>query len=82
MYQFYWEVCPVNQFRAILRRRRRALGSLALALAVAAVFWAVNSPAVIGASASERSLPIYQVKRDNKAVSLSFDAACGNIIFV
>lgn len=54
------------------------LGSIAFALAVAAIFWAVNSPAVIGASASSRQLPIYNVKRDNKAVSLTFDAAWGN----
>lgn len=66
------------QFRAILRKRRRAIGSIALALAVAAIFWAVNTPAVIGASASDRKLPIYNVKRDNRAVSLSFDAAWGN----
>ena len=62
----------------MLKRRRRALGSIALALVVVAIFWAVNSPAVVGASGSDRRLPIYNVKRDNKAVSLSFDAAWGN----
>ena len=68
----------MSKFRAMLKRRRRALGSIALALAVVAIFWAVNSPAVVGASGSDRRLPIYNVKRDNKAVSLSFDAAWGN----
>ena len=62
----------------ILRKHRRVLGSIALALAVAAIFWAVNSPAVVGASAASRELPIYSVKRDNKCVSLTFDAAWGN----
>ncbi len=59
-------------------RYRRALGPIALALAVALIFWAVNSPMIVGASAASRALPIYSVKRDNKAVSLNFDAAWGN----
>lgn len=66
------------KIRAILMRRRGLLGSIALALAVVAIFWVVNSPSVVGASASDRQLPIYNVKRDNKAVSLTFDAAWGN----
>lgn len=63
------------KFKAILTRHRGLLGSIALALAVVAIFWVVNTPAIVGASASERELPIYNVKRDNKAVSLTFDAA-------
>lgn len=61
-----------------LRRHRKLMGGLALFLAVAAIFWAVNSPAVVGASAATRELPIYSVQRDNKCVSLTFDAAWGN----
>ena len=38
----------------------------------------MNSPAIVGVSASARELPIYSVQRDNKAVSLTFDAAWGN----
>lgn len=68
----------MRNIRTTLRKHRRALGSLALALAVVAIFWAVNSPSVIGVSAATRELPIYSVKRDNKAVSLTFDAAWGN----
>lgn len=68
----------MNKFRSILMRHRRLMGSIALVLAVAAIFWAVNSPAIVGASAASRELPIYCVKRDNKAVSLTFDAAWGN----
>ena len=38
----------------------------------------VNMPAAIAASATERQLPIYCVDRDDKLVSISFDAAWGN----
>ena len=68
----------MNKFTHILRRHRGSLGSVALVLAVALIFWAVNSPAIVGASAATRELPIYNVQRDNKAVSLTFDAAWGN----
>lgn len=44
----------------------------------AAMFYAVNWPAAVGASASTRQLPIYCVQRDQKLVSISFDAAWGN----
>jgi len=40
--------------------------------------WMINSSAIVGASASVRELPIYCVDRDNKCVSLTFDAAWGN----
>ncbi len=62
----------------VLARHRKLLGSVALLLAVAAIFWAVNSPSVVGASAATRELPIYNVQRDNKCVALTFDAAWGN----
>ena len=64
--------------RTALRRHRRLIGPLALTLAVIAIFWVVNSPTIVGVSASSRKLPVYCVKRDNKAVSLTFDAAWGN----
>lgn len=51
------------------------MSSAAFLTAVALIFWAVNSPALIGASAATRELPIYNVQRDNKTVSLTFDAA-------
>jgi len=40
--------------------------------------WVINSSAIVGASAATRELPIYCVDRDNKCVSLTFDAAWGN----
>ena len=51
----------------------------ALCLCVAAaMFYVVNYPAAVGASAAARQLPIYCVQRDQKLVSISFDAAWGN----
>ncbi len=44
----------------------------------AVMFFLVNYPAAVGASASARQLPIYCVQRDQKIVSISFDAAWGN----
>ena len=68
----------MNKLKSMLMKHRRLLGPLTLTLAVVAIFWVVNSPAIVGVSASARELPIYCVKRDNKAVSLTFDAAWGN----
>ena len=69
----------MNKIKSILTSHRRLLGPLALVLAVAAIFWVVNSPAIVGVSASAKELPIYSVQRDNKAVSLTFDAACAGV---
>ena len=44
----------------------------------AVIFYVVNYPAAVGVSASTRQLPIYCVQRDQKMVSISFDAAWGN----
>lgn len=68
----------MTKFHLSFRRHRRLWGGVALFLAVVAIFWAVNSPAVVGASAAARELPVYNVQRDNKAVALTFDAAWGN----
>ncbi len=51
----------------------------AACLCVAAMmFYLVNYPAAVGASATTRQLPIYCVQREQKLVSISFDAAWGN----
>ena len=42
------------------------------------MFYIVNHPAIIGTAGTTRQLPIYCVQRDQKLVSLSFDAAWGN----
>ncbi len=44
----------------------------------AAMFYVVNYPAAIDAAAAKRQLPIYCVQRDQKMISISFDAAWGN----
>lgn len=64
--------------RIFPRLRKRHLASAAVIAAVIAIFAAVDAPAAVGASATVRQLPIYSVQRDNKCVSLTFDAAWGN----
>ena len=61
-----------------LIKRKKTLTAFCIALAVILMFTVINSPSIVGVSASARQLPIYCVQRDNKAVSLTFDAAWGN----
>lgn len=56
----------------------RYLAAAACVLVAAAMFYVVNHPAIVGAAAATRQLPIYCVQRDQKMASLSFDAAWGN----
>ena len=53
-------------------------GTVVCLVAAALMFWVVNYPAAVGVSAATRQLPIYCVQRDQKLVSISFDAAWGN----
>lgn len=58
---------------------RSFLGSVMLALAVALLFVAAATPSFISAAAmKDRKLPVYSVERDDKCLSLTFDAAWGN----
>lgn len=59
--------------------RRRALTLAACAAAVCLMFYVINYPAAVDASASQRQLPIYCVQRDQKLASVSFDAAWGDV---
>ena len=61
-----------------LKRHKKAVSAAALLLIVALIFGVVNSRVIIGASAVNRNLPVYCVQRDDKCVSLTFDAAWGN----
>ena len=54
--------------------------AIACLCVAALMFYVVNYPAAVGASASARQLPIYCVQRDQKLVSISFDAAWGDVI--
>lgn len=65
-------------FKRMIRRYRGALTGIGMIAAVVLIFWTVNNPALVGASASTRQLPVYSVQRDEKVVALSFDAAWGN----
>ena len=64
--------------RQAVRKHRKLLSVCAMVLAIALMFWAVNSPAIVGVSAAKRVLPIYCVQRDQKVLSISFDAAWGD----
>ena len=59
--------------------RRKLLAAFACVLAAAAMFYVVNHPAVVGASATTRQLPVYCVARDQKVAALTFDAAWGDV---
>ena len=58
--------------------RRKLLTAAVCLLVAAGMFYVVNHPAIVGASATTRQLPIYCVQRDQKMVAISFDAAWGN----
>lgn len=62
----------------ILLLKRKGFAILGGVLVTLGMLYAVNYPAVIGVSGTARQLPIYSVQRDQKVVSLSFDAAWGN----
>ena len=65
-------------FKRIFSKHKKVLSALLLILGVALLFWTVNTPALVGVSASERQLPVYCVQRDDKVAAISFDAAWGN----
>ena len=58
--------------------KRKILTAAVCLLLAAGMFYVVNHPAIVGAAAAARQLPIYCVQRDQKVLSISFDAAWGN----
>lgn len=68
----------MTEQKSVFHRYRRVLSALGTLLIVVLIFWTVNSPAIVGVSASNRQLPVYCVQRDDKVVAMSFDAAWGN----
>ena len=58
---------------------RKLLTILACLAASVLMFTLINHPAIVGASASARQLPIYCVQRDQKMISIPFDAAWGDV---
>lgn len=65
-------------WKTLLSRRRGVLSAVGCVAAVVLILWAVNTPMLVGVAASKRDLPVYCVQRDDKVVSISFDAAWGN----
>lgn len=78
MYKALREGSFLKKLLGKIKNRKAAASAVALVVLTAVIFWTTNSPAVVGVSASDRQLPIYCVKRDDKTVALSFDAAWGN----
>ena len=68
----------MDNLNRFITRHRRGVGFFSLALAVVIIFCAVNMPLAITAAKTDKKLPIYSVQRDDKCISLTFDAAWGN----
>lgn len=68
----------MQEVKNIFNKHKRVLSALMLIFAVALIFWVVNTPVLVGVSASSRQLPVYSVQRQDKVVAISFDAAWGN----
>lgn len=64
--------------KKLLLLSRKKVTVITCALCAVLMLCVVNTPAVLTASAAQRQLPIYCVDRDQKMVSISFDAAWGN----
>ena len=61
-----------------LIRHRRLFYAAGAVLLVVLIFLVSGSPGIVSTSAATKKLPIYCVQRDDKCVSLTFDAAWGN----
>ena len=59
--------------------RRKVLAAVGCLAAAFLMCWVSASPKAVGAAATDRQLPIYCVQRDQKVVSLTFDAAWGDV---
>jgi polysaccharide deacetylase family sporulation protein PdaB len=58
--------------------RKNVLLLLLVVIVSVAILAVFGNPAVVGAAATKRQLPIYCVEKDEKVASLTFDAAWGN----
>lgn len=65
------------KLKAIFFKRKVTTG-VACLLAAVLMFGVVYYPAAVSVAGTSRQLPIYCVQRDQKVVSISFDAAWGN----
>ena len=67
------------KLKAIFFKRKVTTG-VACLLAAVLMFGVVYYPAAVSVAGTSRQLPIYCVQRDQKVVSISFDAAWGDAI--
>ena len=59
--------------------RRKVLVAVGCLAAAFLMCWVAASPKAVGVAATDRQLPIYCVRRDQKVVSLTFGAAWGDV---
>lgn len=64
--------------RRTFRRYSGVVGALSMVLTIVLIFAVVFAPRAVTAWRADRSLPVYCVERDDKCISLTFDAAWGN----
>ena len=64
--------------KRFLHQHRRILYAAGSVLLIALIFLVSGTPGFVSTAAATKKLPIYSVQRDDKCVSLSFDAAWGN----
>ncbi len=67
-----------DKIRGLTDRQKLALTAVCAAAVIALICFFTTPPALTDVSAAARQLPIYSVERDQKMISLSFDAAWGN----
>ena len=63
---------------SLLKRHRKLLCAAGSVLLIVLLFLISGTPAFVSTAAASKLLPIYSVERDDKCVSLTFDAAWGN----
>ncbi|MEG1594527.1 MAG: hypothetical protein RR350_08945 [Oscillibacter sp.] len=63
----------------ILWLKRKWLALALGGMVVCGLVWAVSRPSAVSAFAATKPLPIYCVETDQKACSISFDAAWGAV---
>ena len=64
--------------KRFLTRHKRIAYASGLLLLIALIFLVSGTPGIVSTAAAAKKLPVYCVQRDDKCVSLTFDAAWGN----
>ena len=69
----------MNRGLKIVFLRRKMLAAVGCLAAAFLMCWVAASPKAVGVAATDRQLPIYCVRRDQKMVFLTFDAAWDDV---